>query len=212
MKRPVLIVYAKVPVPGHVKTRLIAELGPHRAAQLHHAFVEDTLALAGKLSHTFDVELHTDRATDAWSWKGIRRMQSAGDLGAKMQATFKSALASGRPFAMIVGSDSPTLPPEYLMQLFQLPANVVLGPARDGGYYAIGCRCVHPAMFKCVSWSSPNTLIETELAMHACGLRTERASEWFDVDDPADLHLLIQTNPAGRTGQFLRDYGFVCSR
>lgn len=210
--RPVIIVYAKAPIPGNVKTRLIPKLGAQLATQLHHAFVEDTLVLAGTLSEDFDVELHTDIATEAWSWPGVRSVQSAGDLSTRMYATLQAALAAGRTFAMIVGSDSPTLPPHYLTELAQLPADVVFGPARDGGYYAIGCRSVHPSMFDGVTWSSARTLVETELAAHRCGLRTAQGSEWFDVDQPRDLDLLVRSEPAGRTGRVLREYGLICSR
>ena len=69
--KPVIIVYAKVPAPGHAKTRLIPRLGEAGAARLHGAFVEDTLAMVTTLAESFDIELHTDVPTNAWSWTGV---------------------------------------------------------------------------------------------------------------------------------------------
>jgi len=207
VRLPAIIVYAKAPILGKVKTRLIPELGAQYALELHQAFVQDTLAMADSLSGSFDVELHTDLITEAWSWTGFRRVQTAGNLGAKMYATLQASLSSGRPFAMIVGSDSPTLPRQHLMDLAQLSADLVLGPARDGGYYAIGCRRLHPSMFDQVTWSSSRTLVETEQAAQRCGLSSARGLEWFDVDTLADLASLLETNPQGHTGQVLREHG-----
>ena len=207
--KPVIIVYAKAPVPGQVKTRLIPKLGADGAARLHHAFVADTLAMANSLAETFDVELHTDIPTEAWPWPGVRGLQSAGDLGVKLYATLRQALDAGRPLALIVGSDSPTLPARFLAELAGLDADVVLGAAKDGGYYAIGCRKIHPEMFAGVEWSSSNTRAQTEGAIRRCGLSMATGPEWFDVDEPEDLELLIRPGLAGGTLEVLRDCGLV---
>jgi uncharacterized protein len=203
--KPVIIVYAKAPVPGQVKTRLIPRLGAAGAARLHEALVEDTLAMAETLGDTFDVELHTDISTGAWSWVGVRRLQSAGDLGARMYATLRASLDGGRPFVIILGSDSPGLPRHFLAQLADLQADVVLGPTRDGGYYAIGCRRIDPAMFAEVVWSSPAARAQTEEAARRCGLTVAHGPEWFDVDEPGDLDALMEAGATGRTAQVLRE-------
>jgi len=205
--KPVIIVYAKASVAGHVKTRLIPKLGEAGATRLHAAFVEDTLAMVSKLAESFDIELHTDSPTAAGSWPGVRRVQCEGDLGTKMYATLRAALDGGRPFALILGSDSPTLPAEFLESLAQSNADVVLGPAKDGGFYAIGCRKIHPEMFASVTWSTANTRAQTKEAMKRCGLQVAEGREWFDVDEPEDLDLLIQSGPVGRTLEVLKDLG-----
>jgi len=207
--KPVIIVYARALIPGEVKTRLIPKLGALGAAQLHEAFVEDTLGMLNGLSETFDLELHTDVPTEAWSWKGARRVQSAGDLGAKMYTTIQDALAAGRPFVMIVGSDSPTLPAKFLEELAGSNADVVLGPTKDGGYYAIGCRRADPEMFAGVTWSCDATRSQTIDAVRRCGLSVECGPEWFDVDQPQDLELLIESGIGGRTLEVLSDCGLV---
>lgn len=188
--KPLLVVYAKAPVPGHVKTRLIPKLGAEGAAQLHRRLVRDTLALAGSLSHRFDIELHTDVPTQEWPGPHARRLQSPGDLGAKLYATLREGLEAGRPFMLVIGSDSPTLPPEYLLELAAMDADAVLGPARDGGYYAIGCRKVHPDMFAGVPWSTAETLQCTRQSLERCGFTIGLGCEWFDIDEPEDLALL----------------------
>src|SRR5262249_43849833 len=103
------------------------------------------------------------------------------------------ALAAGRPFVLIVGSDSPTLPAEFMTELSRLDADVVLGPTRDGGFYAIGCRKIHPEMFAGVTWSSTFTLTQTIEAARWCGLSVSQGLEWFDIDEPDDLYLLFAT-------------------
>src|SRR6266851_358155 len=203
--KPVIIVYAKAPVTGQVKTRLIPRLGETGATKLHEAFVQDTLTTVSTLAESLDIELHTDVPTNAWSWSGVRRVQCEGDLGTKLYATLREALDGGRPLALIVGSDSPTLPAEYLQHLALSNADVALGPAKDGGFYAIACRKTHPEMFAGVTWSSANTRAQTKEAVGRCGLAVEEGREWFDVDEPEDLDLLVQSSPIGRTLEVLKD-------
>jgi rSAM/selenodomain-associated transferase 2/rSAM/selenodomain-associated transferase 1 len=208
--KPVIIVYAKAPIPGRVNTRLIPKVGSLGAAQLHEAFAADTLSIASSLSGDFDVELHTDVPTEAWSWSGVRRLQCSGDLGRRMYTTLSDALAAGRPFALIIGSDSPTLPAHFLVELVELlhaKADVVLGPTRDGGYYAIGCRRVHAEMFAGVTWSSATTLAQTLDALRRCGLTAAVGPEWFDVDEPEDLELLEGNRVGACTHQALSRLG-----
>src|SRR3982750_1445539 len=97
------------------------------------------------------------------------------------------ALAGGVERAMIVGTDAPTIPLDYLRALLTSNADVALGPAEDGGYYAIPARRVDPAMFGGVTWSAPDALERTIAACSACGLSTEVGAEWWDIDEPADL-------------------------
>ena len=205
--KPVLIVYAKAPIAGQVKTRLIPALGETAATKLHEAFVADTLEMATTLADSFDVELHTDLPTNAWTWPGTRRFQIQGDLGTKLYATLREALDGGRPLALIVGSDSPTLPAKFLEDLAHTSADVVLGPAKDGGFYAIGCRRIHPEMFTGVTWSGSNTRVLTKAAIVRCGLTVAEGREWFDVDEPADLELLAQSRPVGSTLEALTTIG-----
>lgn len=177
---PRIVLFARAPAAGRVKTRLIPALGAEGAAQLHRRLVADALA---RLSRLGPVELHTDAETDAWpEFEGPRRLQAEGDLGARMLA----ALASGAP-AIIVGSDAPGIPDAHLAALLGSSADVALGPTEDGGFYAIAARRTHPEMFRGVEWSSGGELRQTIRACERCGLTVEIGPRWFDIDTPEDL-------------------------
>jgi len=186
-----MILFAKAPIPGSVKTRLAPALGPARAAELHRAFVADTIGKLREFRHLADIELHTDILTDAWKEAGVtRQVQTPGDLALKLVHALTGALRAGRPQVMILGSDSPTLPRAHIQRLLGSTAQVALGPCEDGGYYAIACRRTDPRMFAGVAWSTPNVLEQTERAARACGLTVERGDVWYDVDEPEDLSRL----------------------
>jgi hypothetical protein len=183
--RPAIILFAKAPVAGHVKTRLEQALGPERTLALHKAFVLDMIEKLLTLSGLADIELHTDIPTDVWRRAGVTsRMQTNGDLGSKML----HALEGRR--ACIVGSDAPTLPVSHIEALLAITADVALGPCEDGGYYAISCRRTHPEMFRGVEWSSAHALEQTEEAARQCGLSVKRGLDWYDVDRIDDLRRL----------------------
>jgi uncharacterized protein len=186
--RPAIILFAKAPVAGNVKTRLQETLGVEATLALHEAFVLDMLDKLLTLSETADIEFHTDIETDAWRDSQVtRKLQCHGDLGLKMLHALSSALAQGREAVCIVGSDAPTLPAGYLRTLLASPADVALGPCEDGGYYAICSRRTDPMMFRGVKWSSEDALAQTETAARACRLTVERGPVWYDVDRPEDL-------------------------
>lgn len=188
-----MILFAKAPIPGRVKTRLAQTIGPEAAAQLHTAFVADCLLRACELARVshIDIELHTDVETDVWSSIAVTNcLQAPGDLGARMLSAMRNALAEGRPQAMITGTDSPTLPLSYVHQLLNLDADVALGPTEDGGYYAISCRRVADEMFRSVNWSTASALNDTMASCVLAGLSVGQGSLWYDVDDFADLERL----------------------
>ena len=183
--RPVILVFAKAPIPGRVKTRLHSVLTPEQAARLHKAFVLDTLESLNHLAGQADIELHSDLPYEDWPL--AYRLQCPGGLGDRMHFALASALSSHRPRAMIVGADSPTLPVGHLSALLAAPADVALGPTEDGGYYAISASRVDQAMFSGVAWSTGQTLAQTLDACHAAGLNTSLGHPWWDVDSAADL-------------------------
>ncbi len=184
--RPLIVLFAKAPEPGRVKTRL--GIDPRRAAELHSSFVRRALVLLASLRGVADVELSTDEPTQAWrEFPVARSVQVPGGLGERIYAALEHALAAGRPKALILGSDSPGLPAAHLRALLASPADVSLGPADDGGFYAIACARIAPAMFEGVRWSTAATLSDTVRAVAGCGLSVELGPAWFDVDRPEDL-------------------------
>jgi rSAM/selenodomain-associated transferase 1 len=183
-----IILFAKAPVRGRVKTRL--QVSAERALALHDAFVRDTLEMLAAFP---DVELSTDAATDAWSEYGLARsVQAPGDLGAKLYAAIAGALADGYRRVLVLGSDSPTLPAAHVSALLDSAADVALGPTEDGGYYGICCRRAAGGMFDGVEWSSARTLATTMCALEKAGLTVELGPAWYDVDLPADLERLAR--------------------
>ncbi|MBM3797718.1 MAG: glycosyltransferase [Acidobacteria bacterium] len=187
MPPPLIAVFAKAPRPGFVKTRL--GLDPALAAALHEVFVRDTLMLAQAASPR--VQLHTDVETEAWQdlTSIPRRLQVPGDLGERMYAVL--ALATPAAPVLIIGADAPSLPHAHLAQLISTPGDVVLGPADDGGYWAILARRADAAMFVGVEWSTARALDQTLAAAHAAGLSTGTGPSWYDVDEPRSLRKLM---------------------
>ena len=189
---PVVIVFAKAPLPGRVKTRIAAKLGDESATLLHTAFVED---LIRALAPEFHLELHADIPCDAWPALRVpRRIQIAGDLGGRMKYALEHALDRRHPVAAIVGSDVPTVPVKHVRELLSLVssggADVALGPSRDGGFWGIAARRLRPNMFHGVEWSTENSLRQTMTACAACSLSVALAPKWYDVDTMDDLRRL----------------------
>jgi rSAM/selenodomain-associated transferase 1 len=183
------MVFAKAPVAGRVKTRLIPYLGEEGAARLHEALV-------GGLLHALRrgrVELHTDVETGAWpEFGGARRLQAAGDLGTRMLHALAGALDRGYSRAVLIGGDCPWAGWPELRRLLEAPAEVAFGPALDGGFWGIRVRRAHPAMFQDVVWSRPDTLRRSLDACARCGLTTALGPPLADVDGRADLARLYR--------------------
>ena len=197
--RPAIILFAKAPVPGRVKTRLAARLSVEQAAELHGCFVRDMLEMLAVFAPVADLELHSDTEGDEWRGLEVARFrQVEGDLGRRLLHALEEGLKAGREKVVIAGSDAPTLPAGYIARLLNSRADVALGPCEDGGYYAIACRRTHPRMFAGVQWSGSQALMETAQACRTCGLTVEFAEPWFDVDTPADFERLAVQGPLPR--------------
>src|SRR5579884_4259307 len=132
---PKLIVFARAPRPGAVKTRLQASISAAAAAELHSAMVTDLVIRLKQLCPAVDVELHTSEATDAFSSLDVpKRVQKAGDLGQRLRAAIVEGLdEERRPAVLVMGSDSPTVPLDNIHDLLATSTDVAIGPASDGG-------------------------------------------------------------------------------
>lgn len=183
--KPLIIVFAKAPVPGAVKTRL--QLGPEQAARVQTALVEQLWSQVAHLDQVADAELHTDQPTPAWPHITPREVQTGADLGQRLSYAIRNALLQGRPKVLVLGGDTPELPVEHLATLLSADADVAFGPTTDGGYYAISCRKHHPAMFANVHWSTQTALTDTVSACVSCSLTVAVGPAWFDLDTPADI-------------------------
>jgi rSAM/selenodomain-associated transferase 1 len=197
-----LIIFAREPLLGRVKTRLAASIGDQAAAELYETMLQDVLKTARQLS---DVETVVFWACEdasllrlAEKYRCNSRLQSPGDLGQRMQAAFEEMSANGCDVCCIVGSDAPDLPISYILETYQLLAgqqtDVVFGPCRDGGYYLLGLRQVWSKLFTNIPWSSAVVLEQSLTAARDSGLSTALLPEWQDIDTLEDLHAFQERN------------------
>jgi rSAM/selenodomain-associated transferase 1 len=205
MWRGVVYVMAKEPRAGVVKTRLCPPLAVERACELAFAFARDTLGRLAGLRETarIDVRLALDdghagpdsRLRALAGGLGIEvEDQGGGDLGERMARLVDRGLAGGVP-AILVGTDSPDLPPEMLRAAVRAltRADVVLAPAEDGGYVLVGARRPVRALFEIEApWSGPQVFESTCRALRHAHCSFETLPAWDDVDDAPALARLAQ--------------------
>ena len=195
-----VIVFARAPEPGKVKTRLIPALSAAGAAELHRRLVRHSLGAATE-ARLGPVELWCAPDTgDPFFRECERRLgvslsaQGGGDLGARMRRAFESALArAGR--AILVGSDIPALSAQYLRDADQALVRgneVVIGPAEDGGYVLIGLSRSDPELFRDIPWGGPEVMAETRRRIASLAWRLSELPVLWDVDRPEDLGRLPQ--------------------
>jgi hypothetical protein len=195
---PSLGVFVRHPLPGQVKTRLAATVGPELAARLYHAFVADTLdALRDVAARRYVCLTPADPPARHWCAALAKNdytiwPQPAGLLGDRMQAFFADVLQSPAECAVIVGSDSPTLPKQRVQQALDLleETDAVLGPATDGGYYLLGLRGQVWPVFSGIAWGGSMVLRQTVERLRHCGARCAVLPVWYDVDTIDDLRFL----------------------
>jgi len=192
------MVFARAPQPGKAKTRLIPALGKAGAAALHRRLVVHCLRAAAD-ARIGPVELWCTPDTSDPFFRECERSlgvslyaQGGGDLGARMQRAFQSALARSR-HAILVGSDIPTLSVQYLRDADQALAqgdDVVIGPAEDGGYVLVGLSRCDPELFRGIPWGGSEALAETRRRIAGLSWRSSELPVLWDVDRPEDLERL----------------------
>lgn len=188
-----ICIFAKPPLPGLAKTRLIPILGAQGAASVAGAFLADTvdLALRGKdsivLATTSETVpslslfgLDTSLPIDLW-------LQGEGSLGDRLECILLRAIKKSE-WGLALGADSPDLPLNHLIQALQLlkTNDAVLGPTTDGGYYCLGLKRCPTGLLDNVRWSTPDTFKMTLEALTRADMSVGIAPEWYDVDVPAD--------------------------
>ncbi|MCS7166597.1 MAG: TIGR04282 family arsenosugar biosynthesis glycosyltransferase [Gemmatales bacterium] len=216
-----LVILAKWPEVGHAKTRLAEAFGSATAARMAEAFLRDTLfrfatlparkilAFAPKEAEPFFANL----ANKAY----LLKPQVLGDLGARLQALLLQEWRDGNANVVFIGTDSPTLPLTWIDQAFEhlMRADVVIGPARDGGYYLLGCRLsprwlaiLHQLslwssissptltdesltrsrlpIFADIAWGTSQVLQQTLRQVESANLRLALLPLWYDVDNAED--------------------------
>ena len=186
-------IFAKWPQPGAVKTRLGGS--PEWCAAAARAFLLDTLSrtagVAARQVLVFSPKEAQQAFADLPCGEPILVPQADGDLGVRLEAFLSAELAGGAGKVVVIGTDSPTLPRDHVECAFvELDrADVVLGPAADGGYYLVGCRRL-PPLFAGVAWSSDRVLAETIARLDDPAWRLALLPPWYDVDTPAGWAML----------------------
>ena len=202
--RVALIVFAKVPVPGTVKTRLTSLLTEEEAAALYGAFLRDSLDAYAALPADVRLYLAGDAAAlpPGLVPETVSLHRQRGDgLGARMAAAFADAFVAGYERAVVIGTDHPTLPLAFVERAFQElgpPMRLVLGPSDDGGFYLMGMNDLHPGLFDGMAYSHGAVFEQTLARAERLAAQPVILPTWYDVDTPDALHRLLADLDASR--------------
>ncbi len=208
-----LVLYARVPRRGAVKTRMTPWLKIDQALALHVALVEDSAALLMRAAQAAGARPYI-AFSEAWApdgvpgCAGITRAaadaeplpQKGADLGERLRHSFAELFGRGHDGVVVFGSDSPTLPPQQLNRAcaaLRSGADLVLGPTDDGGYYLVGLPRPLDRLFEGIPWGSDRVFEATLRAAERLGASPTILPRWYDIDRPKDLTRLL----AGRGGR-----------
>lgn len=209
-----IVVMAKQPEPGKVKTRLCPPLSPGQAADLYEAFFLDTVSLVSGIEHTdLFVAYDPDTARDFFSRivsAAVKCIpQGSGDLGDRLVRISHRLFDLGYRKLIILASDTPLLPREVIRcaiaRLDEI--DVVLGPCDDGGYYLIGLRFCAPALFAGIPWSTSQVLDLTLQRAREAKMTWELLPHGYDIDtweDAERLSMDLKGNAAGDSDRCMR--------
>lgn len=205
-----LLVFARAPLPGRAKTRLIPRLGEAGAARLQARLTAHTLRTA-RAAGFATVELHAtpSRTHGLFALYGARfqvevKNQKGSDLGERMHNALARALRRHRA-VILIGTDCPALEPRDLRRAARLlrgSCDAVIAPAEDGGYALIGMRKVSAELFSGILWSGPDVYAETAKKLALAGYRWRALRTVWDLDRPADLDRLRGSGNRLRSRRF----------
>jgi rSAM/selenodomain-associated transferase 1 len=222
--RPAIIIFAREPVAGFTKTRLIARIGSQNAATLSHAFTLDALAKARSTGLPLVIAAGALSGASAYFPPLARRFgavlvdQGDGSLGARMRLSLERFSNPGG--ALLIGTDTPSLPASFIARGARLmrTAPVVLGPSLDGGYYLVAVRGEPADIFRGVRWGGSQVLAQTLERLRRMHTPYALAPAWYDVDRWSDLLLLARhlhiirrtgSDPCPATAKVLRQLGLL---
>jgi len=193
----ILLIFAKAPRPGAVKTRLTPFLTSGEAARLYDAFLRDALHLYARME--VDLRLYLapplpdERLEDVPSRISIHSQEGDG-LGARMSHAFEAALRAGYDRATVIGTDHPTLPLAFVRRAFTAlgeDRSVCIGPSADGGFYLLGMSTFFPELFEGMTYSHEAVFRDTLARARAADAEITVLPRWYDVDRPEDLSRLL---------------------
>lgn len=221
LSRSVVLVFAKPPEPGRVKTRLLGLLTPKKAAELHRACILDTITAVSNVPGCrkwLRLAASPNRAKEIGQGLSLTSrwhvgIQRGHDLGARLEEAFQSAFRSGFTRVMVVGTDTPWMGSDRILRAIQAlrKADTVIGPTADGGYYLIGARRFIPSMFWSIPWGTSQVLDRTLAAIRKDHATCRMMPRDFDLDRPADVEraqklLRENRNRALMLARWLKDW------
>jgi rSAM/selenodomain-associated transferase 1 len=200
MKENLLVIFAREPVPGRVKTRLANDVGIEASAALYALMLRHTIKEV--VSRNYDIVIYkTPESSEIFFNQilpsAVVSNQTEGDLGERMSGAFRSEFARGYRRICIIGTDCPDLSSSDIVQAFDLLGHfeLVLGPSRDGGYYLIGLSGFHHDLFVGIAWSTDRVLLGTIGIARSLGIDYHCLAFRADIDDFADLKKYMSKNP-----------------
>lgn len=205
-RRHRLTIFARYPEPGTTKTRLIPTLGEQGAADLqrrmnHHTFrmARRWRAHAGQRVQVRFTGGSVEQMRQVFGNELSYVDQGGGDLGDRLKRVFEDAQHEGLNAAIAIGTDCPELDDTAIQRAFDALEghDIVLGPASDGGYYLIGMRRLHAALFEDIDWGTERVCTQTQQRIARLGLRAAVLPTEDDIDEPEDLAVWERTEPNG---------------
>jgi len=198
-----VILFARDPILGQVKTRLNSFLDNETILKLYKCFLEDSLAKIQQVGNA-DCFVGISHENNSGFFNKLESFgmtlfsQQGKDLGDKMRRAFIDRFMQGYNKVVIIGSDSPSLPVSYIDKALDSERDLVLGPSIDGGYYLIAMRGKVFEVFSGVDWGTDKVLYETLQLVKEGSFSFDLLPVWYDVDLPEDLkflktHLLLIT-------------------
>jgi len=200
MKRATIIVFAKEPLPGTVKTRLAPPLNDIEAAGFAGALIRDTINMVDSLKGPIKKELHCHppgaiayfERVSGPGW--IVKPQKGKGLGERLSNAFDDLLNKNGPPAVIIGTDSPGLPASFIDASIKAlkEYDIVLGPASDGGFYLVGAKRYYPELLEKINWSTSSAFSDIIRNINSLKLTFHALPEWSDIDNIDDLLVFIK--------------------
>ena len=190
-----LIIFVKNPIPGTVKTRIARTVGNERAVQVYQHLLRHTQETVAQLA-VQRVVYYGDFINEDDGWNDYdKQLQTGNDLGQRMLNAFQERFADGASRVVVIGSDCLAITPDHIRLAFDAlnQADVVIGPATDGGYYLLGMKQPHEFLFADMPWSQPELRQLTELAILQHSLTVERLQELTDIDEWEDYERAIHS-------------------
>lgn len=186
-----MIIFARNPVLGNVKTRLAQTIGDSKALEIYKKLLAHTAAITSNATYDKFV-FYADSIQDSDSWDNKfyeKRLQRGNDLGDRMRYAFQELLSCGYGYVLIIGTDCYELTAEIIESGFRQlqDADAVIGPCQDGGYYLLGMKRLHESLFKNKSWSTASVCMDTVRDLQLAGLSYFLLPTLNDIDVEADL-------------------------